>query len=173
MYELKPDEKKTPVMLYTQDSLVRGEAVSKQNVLRVNIWLRTDGAPKYMHIIKPQVIVFGGTPVKPLSFSEIYFPTSELIAFHTLPPTDEALDYDPAEANRIMEDVTIMVGTFVMKGKIRISAQSDLATSLEVARIAWMSLYDVEVMNPYLPQMPAMQIPMILVNPERVAFATA
>jgi len=36
-----------------------------------------------------------------------------------------------------------------------------------------MSLYDVEVMNPYLPQMPAMQIPMILVNPERVAFATA
>ena len=47
-------------MLYTQDTLVRGDVVTTPNVHRVNIWLRTDGAPKYMHILKPQVIVFGG-----------------------------------------------------------------------------------------------------------------
>jgi len=113
MYVLKPDEKTTPVMLYTHDTLVRGDAVSRQSLLRVNIWLRTDAAPKYMHILKPQVIVFGGTPVKPLSFSEIHFPTSELIGFHTLPPVDEPLDYDPNEANRMIEhaiDLIVQIG---------------------------------------------------------------
>lgn len=170
MYVLRPDEKTTPVMLYTHDTVVRGDVVSKQTVLRMNIWLRTDGTPKYMHVLKPQVIVFGGTPVRPLTFSEIFFPTSRLIGFHTLPPTDEPLDYDPDEANRIFQEVKVMVGTFVVKGKIRISTQTELATSLEVARASWMSVYDAEIANPYLPQMPPMQVPMILVNPEQVAF---
>ena len=171
MYILRPDEKTTPVMLYSQDTIVRGEAVTKQTVLRVNIWLRTDGAPKYIHILNPQVIVFGGTPVKPVSFSEIYFPASQLIGFHTLPPSDEPLDYDPDEANRMMQEVEVLMGGFIAKGKIRISTQTELAASLEVARIAWLSLYDVEIANPYLPQMPPIHLPMMLVNPERVAFA--
>src|SRR5512137_2866294 len=119
MYTLKPDDKTAPVMLYTQQGVVRGEVVVKQNVLRVNIWLRTDGAPRYLHILKPQILVFGGGPAKALSYSEIFFPVSEAIAFHTLPPTDEPLDYDSGEANRTMEVTEIMVGTFVMKGKIR------------------------------------------------------
>jgi hypothetical protein len=170
MYVLRPDEKTTPVMFYTHDTVVRGDVVSKQNVLRVNIWLRTDGAPKYMHVLKPQVLVFGGAPVKPLSFSEIYFPTTQLIAFHILPPADEPLDYDPNEANRVMQDVKVLVGTFVVKGKIRISSQTEFGTSLEVARASWLSLYDAEIANPYLPQMPLVQVPMMLVNPERVAF---
>lgn len=171
MYILKPDEKTTPVMLYTQDTLVRGEAVTKQSVLRVNIWLRTDGAPKYMHVLKPQVIVFGGSPVRALSYSEVFFPTSRLIAFHTMPPTNEPLDYEADEANRMMQDVETLVGTFVVKGKIRISTHTEVVTSLEVARVSWMSLYDAEIANPYLPQMPALRVPMILVNPLHVAFA--
>lgn len=170
MYVLRPDEKTTPVMLYTHDTLVRGDVVSKQSVLRMNIWLRTDGAPKYMHVLKPQVIVFGGTPVRPLLFSEIYFPTSQLIAFHTLPPTDEPLDYEPDEANRVMQDVKAVVGTFVLKGKLRISSQTEFGTSLEVARSVWTSIYDAEIANPYLPQMPVVQVPMMLVNAEQVAF---
>jgi len=170
MYTLKPDEKTTPVMLYTQQSVVRGEVVVKQSVLRVNIWLRTEGAPKYMHILRPQVLVFGGSPMKPLTYSEVYYPISAAIAFHTLPPTAEQLDYDPAEANRMMAPLELLVGTFVMKGKIRISTQTDIATSLEVARITWMSVYEVSITNPYLPQMPAIQVPMILINPNHVAF---
>lgn len=171
MYILRPDEKTTPATLYTQDTLVRGDVITTQNVLRVNIWPRTDGAPKYMHILKPQVIVFGGSPVKALSFAEIYFPSSQLIAFHTMPPTDEPLDYEENEANRMMQDVEVLAGTFVMKGKIRISTQTELAASLEMARVAWMSLYEVTITNPYLPQMPALHVPMALVNPSHVAFA--
>ncbi len=170
MYILRPDEKTTPVMLYTQDTVVRGEVVTKQSVLRVNIWLRTDGVPKYMHILKPQMLIFAGTPVKPLSLPEIYFPTSQVIGFHLLPPADEPLDYDPEEANRMMQDVDARVGSFWMKGKIRISTQTELGTSLEVARVAWMSLYDAEITNPYLPQMSALRVPMVLLNPNHAAF---
>jgi hypothetical protein len=173
MYILRPDEKTTPVMLYTPHSVVRGELVTKQNVQRINIWLRTDGAPKYMHILKPQILVFGGSPVKALSYAQIFFPTSEIIAFHTLPPADEQLDYDPNEANRTMEPIDLLVGTFVMKGKIRISTQTEISTSIEMARISWMSVYDVVVTNPYLPQMAALQVPMVLVNPTRISFALA
>jgi hypothetical protein len=172
MYILKPDEKTTPVMLYTRDTLVSGEAVTKQNVLRVNIWLRSDGVPKYMHILKPHVVVFGGgsAPIA-LTYSEIYFPVSQLIAFHTLPPTDEPLDYDSTEANRMMQDVNVLAGAFVMKGKIRISTQTEVVQSLEVAGAAWMSLYDVEITNPYIAQMPMLQARMALLKPSHVAFA--
>ena len=170
MYILRPDEKTTPVMLYSQHSVVRGEAVVKQSVIRVSIWLRTDGAPRYIHVLKPQVLMFGGSPVKALSYSEIYFPTSEIIAFHTLPPTDEPVDYDSEEANRKMEVVELLVGTFVMKGKIRISTQTEVDNTLESARVSWMSVYDVWITNPSLPQMPALQVPMVLVNPTHIAF---
>ena len=170
MYILRPDERTMPVMLYTQDTLVRGEVVVPESVHRVNIWLRTDGAPKYMHILKSQVIVFGGSPVKPLSYSELYFPTSQVIAFHTLPPTDEPVDFDLGETDRMMEAMELLVGTFVMRGSIRISTHTELRTSLELARVEWMSMYDVEVTNPHLPQMPALQIQMVLVNTNPVAF---
>jgi hypothetical protein len=170
MYILRPDEKTIFVMLYSMDSVVRGEAVVKQNVARVNIWLRTDGAPRYIHILKAQVLVFGGSPVKSLSYSELYFPTSDIIAFHTLPPTDEPLDYDPNEADRRMEPVDLLVGTFLMKGQIRISTHTEVDNTLESARVSWMSVYDVSIANPYLPQMPTLQVPMVLVNPSHLAF---
>src|SRR5215210_5827810 len=125
MYILRPDEKTSLVMLYAMHNVVRGEAVVKQNVPRVNIWLRTDGVPRYIHILKPQVLVFGGSPVKALSYSELYFPTSQVIAFHTLPPTEEPLDYDPSDdADLRREDLDLLVGTFVMKAKIRISTHT-------------------------------------------------
>ena len=173
MYILRPDEKTSLVMLYAMHNVVRGEAVVKQNVPRVNIWLRTDGVPRYIHMLKPQVLVFGGSPVKSMSYPELYFPTSQVIAFHTLPPTDETLDYDPDEADRRMESVDLIVGTFLMSGKIRISTHTEVDTTLESARVSWISVYEVSITNPYLPQMPALQVPMVLVNPNHIAFGLA
>jgi hypothetical protein len=170
MYILRPDEITSTVMLYTLHSVVRGEAVVKQNVPRVNIWLRTDGAPRYIHILKSQVLVFGGSPVKSLSYSELYFPTSQVIAFHSLPPTDEPLDYDSSEGDRKMEAVDLLVGTFLMRGQIRISTHTEVDHTLESAVVSWMSVYDVSITNPHLPQMPALQVPMVLVNPSYVSF---
>ena len=170
MYILRPDEKTTPVMLYTKESVIRGEVVTKGSIQRVNIWLRTDGVPKYMHLLKAQAVLFGGGSGKTLSYPELFFPANELIAFHILPPAEEPLDYDPAEPNRMMAPVELLVGTFVMKGKIRISAQTEVGVSLEVARVLWMSLYEAIITSPYLPQMPPLSVPLVLINPTHVAF---
>jgi hypothetical protein len=34
-----------------------------------------------------------------------------------------------------------------------------------------MSLYETEISNPFLPQMPPLHVPLVMVNPSHVAFA--
>ena len=77
MYTLTPDEKTTLVLAYTHNMLVRGEAVTKDNV-RVSVWLRTDGAPNYIHLLNAQVLIFGGGAPKSLSYAEFFLPTQEI-----------------------------------------------------------------------------------------------
>jgi hypothetical protein len=72
-----------------------------------------------------------------------------------------------------MELVDLLIGTFVMKGQIRISTHTEVDNTLESARVSWMSVYDVSITNPYLPQMPALQVPMVLANPSHVSFGFA
>jgi hypothetical protein len=171
MKTLAPDEKTALVMMYTHNMLVRGEVVTKEN-LRVSIWLRTQGVPNYIHLIKPQVILFGGSPPKSLAYSEIFIPTVEVLGFHLAPPEHDPLDYDATETNRMMQSVDIMVGSFLVKAKIRISTQTDIATSLDVSRASWLSIYEADISNPYLPQF-SVQVPMLLVNPSHVSFGMA
>ena len=168
MKELASDEKIAMVMVYTNDMLARGEVVAKENA-RVSIWLRTPGVPNYIHLYKPQVISFLGAVPKTFSFSEIFIPTIQVVAFHLAPPAHDPLDYDAGEANRMMQSLDVMVGSFLLKGKIRISTQTDVATSLDVMRASWMSIYDAEISNPHLPQF-NVQAPMLLVNPNQVNF---
>ena len=168
MTTLASDEKSTMVMVYTLNSLVRGEVVTKEN-MRISIWLRTDGAPKFFHLLNAQAIFFGSGAVRSSNYSQIYAPVASVVGFHILPPAHEPLDYEEGEKNRSAEIVSAAVGTFIFKGKVRFSAQSGLASSLEMVK-TWMSMYDVEITNPSLPQMPAMQVPMLLVNPGQVTF---
>jgi hypothetical protein len=93
----------------------------------------------------------------------------KVTAFHLAPPAQDSLDYDPNEANRVMESVDVTMSSFLFKSKMRISSQSDIATTLDVARTTWMSLYDSKITNPLLPQF-NMQVPMMLVNPSMVSF---
>ena len=171
MKPLAPDEKIAMVMVYTQNMLARGEVIAKENA-RVSIWLRTQGVPNYIHLFKPQVISFGGTPPKPLAFSELFIPTAQVIGFHLVPPAQDSMDYDAAEANRFMQPLEMIIGTFLLKGHIRVSTQAELATSLDVMRAAWISIYDADISNPYLPQF-NMRVPMLLVNPNQVSFGMA
>ncbi|HXF83882.1 MAG TPA: hypothetical protein VNK49_00695 [Anaerolineales bacterium] len=170
MYVLRPDEKTTPVMIYSQNALVRGNLVTRENIPRVSVWLRTQGIQQFAHLLHPTVLIFGGATPRSATYTEIFFPTERIIAFHLVPPVEEPLDYDPAEENRTMHAVDVLVGTFVMKGKVRISTHAEIGTTLEVARISWMSVYEVEVTNPYLPQMPPLHVPMMLVDPRYVTF---
>lgn len=136
----------------------------------MSIWLRTQGVPNYVHLFKPQVISFGGTPPKPLSFSEIFIPTTQVIGFHLVPPAQDPMDYDTSEVNRVMQPLELVVGTFLLKGRIRVSRSAELSTSLDVMRAAWVSIYDVDISNPYLSQF-NLHVPMLLVNPNQVSFA--
>jgi hypothetical protein len=171
MRELAADEKTAMVMVYTNNMLARGEVIAKENA-RVSIWLRTQGVPNYIHLIKPQAISFFGAAPKSFSFSEMFIPTAQVVAFHLIPPAQDPLDYDANEANRMMQTLEVLVGSFVLKGHIRISTHTDVATSLDVMRASWMSIYDAEIVNPHLPQLD-MRVPMLLVNPSLVSFGIA
>ncbi len=168
MYTLAPDEKVTTVMIYTHNSLVRGELVTKLSA-RVSIWLRMQAQVYYVHIHKPQVLLFGGTQPKALAYEEVYVPISQVIGFHMAPPAEEPPDYEPNEENRALADVNLLMGSFVLKGKVRISTHTDFANSIEVAHAGWLSVYEAEVVNPFVTQLPAIQTPMMLVNPAHVS----
>lgn len=171
MKALAYDEKTAMVMVYTDSMLVRGEVVAKENV-RVSIWLRTQGVPNYIHLHGAQVISFSGGSAKNYTQTEIFIPTVQVSAFHLAPPAHDPLDYDASEINRVMQPVNIMVGSFMLRGKMRISSQTEFGTSLDVMRASWASVYEVEVSNPFLPQF-NMQVPMLLVNPSHVTFGLA
>ena len=168
MKELASDEKMAVVMVYTRDMLMRGEVIAKEST-RVSIWLRTDGVPNYIHIYKPQVISFAGSAPRTFSLSEMFVPVAQVLAFHLAPPAQDSLDYDATETNRVMQPLDIMVGSFVVKGKLRISAATEIATTLDVMRALWMSIYDADIINPYLAQF-NIHVPFLLVNSTGVSF---
>ncbi len=170
MRELKAEEKVTTVMMYTPSMLFRGDLIVRENV-RVSIWPRTQGVPNFIHLYNAHVIQLGGTPPKSYTKSEIYVPTPEVIAFHIAPPASEALDYDPSELNRKMEPIHVLAGSFEFKTHLRISSAADFESSLEVMTASWVSLYDSEVSNPYLPQF-HISVPMMLIRPNYMVVGT-
>ena len=168
MYALKPDEKTTKVMIYSLTSLVRGELINKENV-RVSTWLRTEGVPEFIHILRAQVLYLTANPFKTVNYPDLLYPSGQIIAMHIVPPASDPPDYDASEQMRMMQLITILLGTFTIKGKLRISTKSDVITSLESARAVWTSIYEADISNPYLPQL-ALQAPMMLVRTSQVGF---
>jgi hypothetical protein len=169
MYTLAPDEKATTVMVYSPNKLIHGDLVTKKDV-RVSIWLRMQDLPSYMHFLKADVLLFGGTPHKSLAYKEYFFPISRIIAFHLAPPASEPLDYDPKTPNRTMRNVDMILGAYILKGKVRISTHSDFASMIEISHMTWFSVYDADINNPFMPQVPTIHVPMLLVNPTQVSF---
>jgi hypothetical protein len=168
MYTLAPDEKATTVRVYSPNKMIHGDLVTKQNV-RVGLLPRM-GMPGYAHFVKTEVLFFGGSPPQSLAYEEYFFPTERMIGFHLSPPASEPLDYDPDEENRIMLDVDMILGAFMLKGKIRTSTHADFVSNLEAAHTTWLSVYFAEIINPFLPQVPAIHVPMLLVKPTQVSF---
>ena len=167
MYELKPNEIKTPVMLYTENSLIHGMVITR-DIIRISIYPRTESVPRYMHLLNAQQIHPADT-VKSMKFNELFVPTTEIIGFHAAPNIEVELDYEESEANRRLVPVRALLGSFMLKSNIRISTQTELDNSLEVTTSSWLSLYEGSITNPYLPQM-NVKVPMLLVRPEKVAF---
>jgi hypothetical protein len=111
--------------------------------------------------------------MKQASFPELIVPSSEVLALHISPPAHDLLDYDEAEANRVMEPITALVGPFRFEGHIRLALQSDAVTNLTVSRSPWISMYQLEITNPYLSGMGAIKVPMALIRPTHTIFGMA
>ena len=60
-YRLEPDDKVTPMMVYTNTSMARGEFVSKE-VVRVGTWLRTVSGIAYISLYRAQSMTSTGGP---------------------------------------------------------------------------------------------------------------
>jgi len=166
MRELAPDEKSSTVFVYTQTSLIRGDIILRESA-RVSIWLRTQGVPNFIHIFKANIIQLAGSPPRTYTKEEVFVPTSEVIGFHLSPPAHDPLDYDSSEANRRMLPIQALAGSFEIKSLLRVSTATDIAASLDVMNTTWMSLYDAEITNPYVPQL-NLSVPMLLVRPNKV-----
>jgi hypothetical protein len=170
MHTFAPDEKSSPVMIYTSSLLVYGELVSKDNI-RVSTWLRTDSAPECLYLRKPTIVNLVSNPPKVSKYEEIYLPRAQVTSIHLTPPACDPVDYDDGEKNRIMQPVTILVGTFIFNGHLRISTRVDLCTSFVTMHSTWISAYDVKVSNPLLPRMGEVHVPMLIMRPDLVSFA--
>jgi hypothetical protein len=165
------DEKITPVMFYTANTLIHGELVTKLSI-RVNTLMRTQMVPDYLHLLNARILIFPGAgAVQSLSFQEYFITPSQVIAYHTVPPVQEPLDFDPSEPNRKLASVTILFGSFRLNGSLRISMQTDVQTHLSISREIFLSLYEVKISNPIIPNLGILHIPLVLLRPGQVSFA--
>ncbi|MGE5250652.1 MAG: hypothetical protein ACM3QS_10625, partial [Bacteroidota bacterium] len=99
-----------------------------------------------------------------------FYPVERIVGFHLAPPASDPLDYDPNEGNQGMQEVDMVLGVFLLKGKVRVSMQTEFASSLEVLHMTWLSVYDADISNPFLPDMPAIHVSSLLVSPKQVSF---
>lgn len=169
MYTLTPDEKTTTVMVYSRTKLIHGNLVTKKEA-RVNIWLRMQEMKGNLHLLNSEVLLFSGPSSKAVSYNEYFFPIERIFGFHLTMPGTEPLDFDPSVENRSMIDVNLIMGIFIIKGKVRISAQTDFGSMIERSHNTWFSVYDASIDNPFLPEMPTIHTAMLLVNPTQVSF---
>jgi len=169
-YTLAADEKSAHVMIYTSNSLFWGEVVVKA-VIRVSTWLRTNAVPDWIPLYNAgSIITTSGTAPHTNSYTELAVPVPQIIAYHLLPPAADPLDYDSTEPNRRMEPINALVGTFQVKGMLRINASSTLNRYLEVTRETYTPVYDAEITNLVLPAFGPVKVPFILIRQMAAVF---
>jgi len=169
MYTLAPDEKATTVVVYSPNKMIHGDLVTKKEI-RVNIWLRMQDLPNYIHLLKAEVLLFGGSSYKSVMYDEYFFPINRIIGYHLAFSQTEPLDYDPGTPDRTMMDVDMILGAYMLKGRVRISTHANFATMIEISHMTWFSVYDADISNPLQPHLPTIHVPMLLVNPTQVSF---
>lgn len=169
MYQLNADEKTTTVMVYSRNKLIHGDLITRQSV-RVSILPRMQALTNFLHFLKAQIWFFGGGEPKLLNFEDYFFPVERMIGIHIAPPAADPLDYEAGLVNRGMCDLSVMLGVFIIKGKILVSTQVEKGANLELAYKSWLSVYEASVSSPLLPQMPVIHVPMLLVRPSEASF---
>lgn len=170
LYTLGPEEVAYPVMAYTTTAMYWGEVVVTKAV-RVSTWLRTQNAPDRVRLYNARVMGSAGNPqAKPLHFSEVYVATTQINAFHLIPPHKDPPDYDPTEPNRKMEPTTILTSNFRIDGHLRLATMGSVAKFLEVVRENFTSVYDAKITHPNNPSFGMIMVPYLIVRQDPAVF---
>jgi len=170
-YTLNEGQKATQVMAYTQNIFAWGTVVTME-AIRVSLWMRTPSVPQYISLHDAQVLYLGGsTAIKPQSFRVLYVPSSQIIAFHIMPPNRDPLDYDAGEPHRKMEPATALIGEFRFDGLARMSDQTNLERYLDVTKETFTPLYEVEITHPGMPALGVIKVPYVLLRRDMVIFS--
>ena len=165
------DEKLTPVMIYTAHKLIWGKALSKQ-LIHVSYWLMSDMAPNYITLVDAQVLIFGaGQTTATLKIPFLNIQTSQINAYHILPPADESPYFGADEPNRKMEPVTVLSSIFRFDASIRMATQSNLYRFLNVTKEEFIPLFDILMTSPVLPAIKGVKSPFALVRQSTAAFS--
>jgi hypothetical protein len=170
-YTLDFDDKVAQVMIYTWNSLFWGEVVVKQ-LVRVSTWLRTNNAPDRVPLYNAKMMsTTTHNPSRPLQFREMHIATSEILAYHLVPPAKDPIDYDPTEPNRRMEPATLLVSTFRIEGHLRLATRTTVAKFLEVTHENYSAIYDAQITNTLNASFGVISVPYLIVRQEATVFA--
>lgn len=166
------DEKTIPLMAYTSESIVIGDAVARPNI-RFSTWLRSSAVPDRICFLNSRVIrITPGSTPKPTAFPRSFVPTSAILAYHLTPPAEDALDFDPNEPNRHMESVSAFIGSFRVDGLMRVPTKAGLAMYLQITNEIFMSIYDAEISCTAMPALGNIRSPFVLVRQALTTFTS-
>jgi hypothetical protein len=169
-YRLAPDEKMNQVMIYTANALIWGDLVVK-SIIRVSTWLRTNAVSDWLTLYNANLLVTNqSAAAKPVTFTEMHVPVTQINAIHLIPPAQDPIDFDPTELNRRMEPVNAILGSFVIKGNLRISTNATLKKFIELNHETFTGLYDLELTSLTLQNFGSVKVPYILVRQAAAIF---
>ncbi|MBP8002091.1 MAG: hypothetical protein KA314_25475 [Chloroflexi bacterium] len=171
-YNISADEKATAVMVYTKTEMIWGDVITP-HAIRVGIWLKTDTAPAYLNLYNAHILSLSPDGNnRPTAYSHTAIPISMVMGFHTMPNVQEPLFYDANEPFRKMEPVNALLGLLHGKGALRMASQSTLRQFLDVNRDVFLSLFDVEISHPRMPQNRTFRLAHALIRTSETVFAS-
>jgi hypothetical protein len=170
--EIQPDEKVTPVMVYSKESLTWGNLVTKETMLASRLLIGA-AIPDYLSLFDAQNMPTQGEKlIKPQKYNNYYIPVAQIIAYHLMPPVSEPYDFDVNEPNREMREILVHVGAFHFNAHLRISTQTTIQSFLDVSKSRFVSVYDLEITHPQNPQLSPIKVNMAVVRRDGVYFST-
>jgi hypothetical protein len=131
-----------------------------------------DTAPNYLTVVDAKVLIFGGGQNSAgIQFPFLNIQTSQIIAYHIIPPADESPYYGVDEPNRKMEPITALSSIFRFDASVRMASQSNLHMFLSVTKGEFTSLFDVTITSPVLPAIKRLTAPFCLIRQSTATFS--
>lgn len=140
-YTLAPDEKSTPVMIGTADTLMWGDLVTKQAV-RVNAYLNTL-AEDYVPLRDVKILFLAPKEqMAPTERSSVHVRQDEILIFLVMHDEDPLPEETPT---RRYEPIEAIIGSFQIEGSILKAPISNVQNMLLVSKATYLPIYSATI----------------------------